>query len=224
MAVCACCGKVEKSELMAKMWKENVYVCQKCIDKAGGYTEISSDDTVDDLKEAIQKRLEKMQFPRYVCPQCGEKMEAADQFCKNCGQKIDDKELAHRISLERECQGIFLCPQCGEQMGASDRFCRKCGRKIDEEALQRRIYIEKEKQEKDELDTLSANFKQLILGRCCPVCGGTNLQYSKSPFSLGKAAVGVAVAGPVGLLAGALGDSKTYAVCKNCGHGFYIEV
>lgn len=37
-------------------------------------------------------------------------------------------------------------------------------------------------------------------------------------FSAGKAAVGAAIAGPIGLAAGALGKKKTTYQCNRCGY------
>lgn len=109
------------------------------------------------------------------------------------------------------------------EMGMMDKFCKNCGYKVDEQELEKREEEQKEAEAEKELAALKDVFMGQMLGRACPKCGCTDLQYSKSAFSVGKAAVGLAVAGPVGLLAGATGDSKTYAVCKNCGHGFFID-
>lgn len=55
----------------------------------------------------------------------------------------------------------------------------------------------------------------------CPICGevyGWKLvDKSKKGFSLGKAAVGGLLLGPVGLLGGALGKKKEYYYCTKCG-------
>lgn len=89
--------------------------------------------------------------------------------------------------------------------------------------MKRRKQQEQVEAEK-ELAALEDVFTGHMFGRACPKCVCTDLQYSKSSFSARKAAVGLAVAGPIGLLVGATGDIKTYAVCKNCGHGFFIDV
>lgn len=55
----------------------------------------------------------------------------------------------------------------------------------------------------------------------CPNCGeisGWNLiDTSNKGFSVGKAAVGGILLGPVGLLGGALGKKKKTYYCKKCG-------
>lgn len=56
----------------------------------------------------------------------------------------------------------------------------------------------------------------------CPRCGKNFTMRpdgeSKGGVSVGKAAVGGLLLGPIGLLAGALGKKKTIFVCINCGY------
>lgn len=51
----------------------------------------------------------------------------------------------------------------------------------------------------------------------CPKCNSTQITANKKGFGIGKAAVGAAVTGGVGLLAGFIGSGKVEAVCLNCG-------
>lgn len=52
----------------------------------------------------------------------------------------------------------------------------------------------------------------------CPKCGSTQITAGDKGFSVGKAVAGDIVAGPVGLVAGAIGSKKTIITCLNCGH------
>lgn len=54
----------------------------------------------------------------------------------------------------------------------------------------------------------------------CPKCGFKSISPNtqKQGFSVGKAAVGVVAAGPVGAAAGAIGMNKEKRVCPNCGY------
>ena len=52
----------------------------------------------------------------------------------------------------------------------------------------------------------------------CPKCGSTQFHTGDKGFSLGKAAVGNVLAGPVGLLGGLLGSKKTMITCLQCGY------
>ena len=55
----------------------------------------------------------------------------------------------------------------------------------------------------------------------CPICGKSEkwklVDTSKKGFSVGKAAVGGILLGPVGLVGGALGKKKKTYYCGDCG-------
>lgn len=55
----------------------------------------------------------------------------------------------------------------------------------------------------------------------CPMCGETlmwkEVDTQKKGFSVGKAAVGGILFGPIGLLGGALGKKKAWYACGKCG-------
>lgn len=55
----------------------------------------------------------------------------------------------------------------------------------------------------------------------CPKCGSTSISADKKGFGIGKAVVGAAVAGPIGLVAGNIGAKKVRITCLNCGHQFW---
>jgi TM2 domain-containing membrane protein YozV len=54
----------------------------------------------------------------------------------------------------------------------------------------------------------------------CPKCHSTSLTANKKGFGVGKAAAGVLIAGPYGLLAGGIGSKKVTVTCLNCGNQF----
>ncbi len=54
----------------------------------------------------------------------------------------------------------------------------------------------------------------------CPKCQSTQITPKKKGFSLGKAAAGGVLLGPVGLLGGVFGSNKIDIVCMNCGHSW----
>lgn len=209
MAICACCGKEGISIFMARIWKDKCYVCEKCVQRAGGYAEAPLSQGVEAIKEAIRTREEAQSAMAQML---------LDNAIKQAKRK---QELADENTQVKNDK--YTCPQCGQEMGMTDKFCKNCGYKVDEQELESRKQQQEQAEAEKELAALEDVFVGHMLGRACPKCGCTDLQYSKSAFSAGKAAVGLAVAGPIGLLAGATGDSKTYAVCKNCGHGFFIE-
>ena len=55
----------------------------------------------------------------------------------------------------------------------------------------------------------------------CPKCYSTSLSVNEKGFGVGKAITGVAMFGPLGLLAGAIGSKKVRITCLKCGHQFY---
>lgn len=55
----------------------------------------------------------------------------------------------------------------------------------------------------------------------CPKCHSTSISY-QSKVSVGRAAVGGAIAGPTGAILGGLTGKKGYAVCLKCGKRWKI--
>ena len=56
----------------------------------------------------------------------------------------------------------------------------------------------------------------------CPRCGSTSLSGNKKGFGIGKAVVGAALIGPLGLVAGNIGAHKVQVTCLNCGKKFKL--
>lgn len=52
----------------------------------------------------------------------------------------------------------------------------------------------------------------------CPRCGSSQLHAGNKGFSLGKAAVGGILIGPIGLLGGLIGSKKIMITCLKCGY------
>ena len=53
---------------------------------------------------------------------------------------------------------------------------------------------------------------------CCPKCGSTSLSANKKGFGIGKAVIGAAIAGPIGLIAGNKGAKNVKITCLSCGN------
>lgn len=68
---------------------------------------------------------------------------------------------------------------------------------------------------------LGGNKRNMKAPNSCPMCGEIlkweRVDSAKKGFSIGKAAVGSLLLGPVGLLGGALGKKKVYYCCGKCG-------
>ena len=57
----------------------------------------------------------------------------------------------------------------------------------------------------------------------CPYCNDDNIHIEKQGFGFGKALIGGALLGPLGLFLGAINKNKLICTCLNCGHTFSIE-
>jgi tellurium resistance protein TerD len=57
----------------------------------------------------------------------------------------------------------------------------------------------------------------------CPKCGSSQITTKTRGFSLGYAAIGDILLGPVGLLGGLIGSKKIVIVCLNCGHEWNLK-
>jgi hypothetical protein len=57
----------------------------------------------------------------------------------------------------------------------------------------------------------------------CPKCHSTSLSANKKGFGIGKAVIGNALIGPIGLIAGNIGAQKVRVTCLKCGHQFDVR-
>lgn len=84
---------------------------------------------------------------------------------------------------------------------------------------QKRLALqEKMQQSRAEIRENNAPARQVDNTPKCPKCGSTSIAANQKGFGIGKAVVGAAVAGPLGLMAGNVGAKKVYITCLNCGH------
>lgn len=59
--------------------------------------------------------------------------------------------------------------------------------------------------------------KKKVASKVCTKCGGAHLTPMKQGYGVGKTALGVVVAGPIGLAAGGINKNKIKLVCNTCG-------
>lgn len=76
---------------------------------------------------------------------------------------------------------------------------------------------------RNERDELRERVRQMDLDGIayCPKCYSMSLSSHKKGFGIGKAVVGTAIAGPLGLVAGNIGAKKVRVTCLKCGHQFW---
>lgn len=135
---------------------------------------------------------------------------------------------------------IKICRSCGNRLLAVARKCPTCDSKdlveLDRNDLYGIEFAKAQAGKAPQARTAPAPISMPLTRRgqakqrikenraagvaCCPKCGSTSLSANKKGFSLGNAAAGAFVAGPVGLVGGTLGANKLEVTCLNCGHKF----
>ncbi len=121
------------------------------------------------------------------------------------------------------------CQKCMKEIDESSRFCRFCGAEqimkkvVSIEELNKEVYNNNQENISDEEDVvtdLDKAKKALNLEIKCPYCSSKSFHYEKKGYSVGKAVVGVALVGTVGLLGGAIGSNDRIRICDGCGKQF----
>lgn len=89
--------------------------------------------------------------------------------------------------------------------------------KAKEESERQQIQaFEKKKSDKERLEQLKRERVAY-----CPKCYSTSLSAHKKGFGIGKAVIGAAIAGPIGLIGGNINAKKVRVTCLKCGHQFW---
>lgn len=126
----------------------------------------------------------------------------------------------------------MICPKCKKELKDGVKFCGYCGKKFNSAspaASSNNFNAQLN-------EALAAASAQIASNRAastpavsapaetnvakCPICGSTSLQAKTKGVSVGKAAVGALLVGPVGLLAGGIGMNDARIVCLKCGYEF----
>lgn len=223
MAKCAICGNegspatwhclAQDSSKLGWFAKDSGWVCTACWKKAG-YKGLGTQDMSHGIS-SIRKQIEEYEAVQNA------KYEAAMKVVTDLKEKAEN-EVNEKVKFAR-----IICPNCGEAIGINAKMCRFCGIKFTEEEISERIEKERERVSESCYNQVygetSKEMEKRAMGRACPVCHSTNLSFSSKDFSVGKAALGTAIAGPVvGLLAGQVGANHTIAICNECGHRFTL--
>lgn len=95
-----------------------------------------------------------------------------------------------------------FCPECGTNVEGM-KFCPECGNQTQSSAYK-------------SSESMKQQISQNNIARC-PKCGSASLTANKKGFGIGKAVVGAALTGGIGLAAGNIGAKKVRITCLNCG-------
>jgi len=148
--------------------------------------------------------------------------------CDVCGEQTGFKGNK-RFKL---CNG-FMCQPCAEKTNINPGFITGGGpnmfstRTVEEitETIRRREEVGDEQwvaELTQEMESKMAEVQARVSVTDntprCSKCGSTSISADKKGFGAGKAVVGAALAGPVGLAAGGIGAKKVRITCLNCGH------
>lgn len=144
--------------------------------------------------------------------------------CSVCGKETGVKENC-RYKLEDG----FMCQPCAEKFIVNKDNLSSLG--PDGFISETVESIRKQHQEREEMgeeawqEWMAAKWQAKMLIQSsinatvrCPRCGSTQISSSQQGFGVGKAVIGAAVAGPVGLAAGGIGSKKVIVTCLKCGH------
>ena len=159
------------------------------------------------------------------CPYCDAAILDDSIFCSSCGQKVGATK-SDPLPANTVC-----CPSCSAHNSNTANYCTNCRAPLNETA----VY---ETKQRDDLQMQQAQVRmqamalqtqqeqlqiqkdQLASMAKCPRCGSTSLAGNKKGFGIGKAVIGAALVGPIGLVAGNVGAKKVQVTCLKCGKKF----
>lgn len=177
------------------------------------------------------------------CSNCGSPLNGG-KFCSECGTPAAettqtnmtqpmpvtsdssiDNALLESLFAETGASKIVMCKRYAHEKGI-DLVTAKS---IVDSFMNTKTFVQKMSagQSMMQSNTKRGQAKQRIAENkangvaCCPKCGSTSLTANKKGFGVGKAVVGAALTGGIGLVAGNIGAKKVRITCLNCGHQFW---
>lgn len=150
--------------------------------------------------------------PIKICLNCGEKLLCQAEKCPSCNANtkecpIIDSNDNQKINEIRENAPHVVYKKSFWQRAAEE------GREYNTaKSAQPKPLSKKERIKENKANSIA----------CCPKCGSTSLSANKKGFGVGKAVIGAALTGGIGLVAGNIGAKKVIVTCLNCGHQWKV--
>ena len=137
--VCPECGKKIKStdvfclECGANIHTQNIK-SEKNMDDKHKEPSLESDESQVEKQKSSQEKSTINEKPvessipneTIACNQCGRELLINDEFCMDCGTKVNAEKGNVSINIKNKKQ---VCENCGKKLKKTDAFCLKCGTK-----------------------------------------------------------------------------------------------
>lgn len=161
-----------------------------------------------------------------ICLNCGDKLLDAAQKCPSCGTK--DKgfpivEPSDKVRIQQIVSSVPHPKDINEAewkinldtrgMKTRDAVRYRIGGESRQQVIEAREKEERARQRLRQLDEDGIPY--------CPKCHSTSLTANKKGFGIGKAIIGAALAGPIGLVGGNIGARQIRITCLKCGYQFW---
>lgn len=175
-----------------------------------------------------------------LCSECGATLNGG-KFCSECGAKIgvsdtiqpttvlssENDTILETLFVETGANKVDMCKQYANHTGVSLSEAKsKVDAFMKTKSFSEKLALSAEHQQIGTKRGKAAARERIAENKangiaCCPKCGSTSLSANKKGFGIGKAVLGAALTGGIGLAAGNIGAKKVRITCLNCGHQFW---
>ena len=154
-----------------------------------------------------------------ICPHCNEEIPDDSIFCSSCGKRLEPSPAEVIPSDTIVCPNSNFCSNCRTPLSQTALTNLKEQSELQLQQAQLKMQAMALKAQQEQLQLQQQQYSSMAR---CPRCGSTSLSGNKKGFGIGKAVVGAALVGPLGLVAGNIGAKKVQVTCLKCGKKFKI--